>query len=175
MIIIGESERRLRRLFSKARLNSPCVIFFDEIDSICCEDSSSVGKRVLSTLLNELDGVSALKQVLVVGATNRPQDLNRSLLRPGRFDRLIYVPLPDFEARKAIFKLNLRKVKLDFNLEEAAVSLAKLTEGYSGAEVVNICKQASIYLLNDLINSSTQSITLIIPLDIYLFWNNILK
>uniref|UniRef100_A0A3B0MRN5 Aaa family ATPase, putative n=1 Tax=Theileria annulata TaxID=5874 RepID=A0A3B0MRN5_THEAN len=152
---VGESERRLRRLFSKARLNSPCVIFFDEIDSICCDDSSSVSKRVLSTLLNELDGVSALKHVLVVAATNRPQDLNRSLLRPGRFDRLIYVPLPDFEARKAIFQLNLRKVKLDFDLEEAAESLAKLTEGYSGAEVVNICKQASLYLLNDIINSSS--------------------
>ncbi|UKJ90091.2 hypothetical protein MACJ_001019 [Theileria orientalis] len=162
---VGESERNIRRLFSKARTNSPCVIFFDEIDSICSEDSTSVSRRVLSTLLNEMDGVSSLKQVLVVAATNRPQDLSPSLLRPGRFDKLIYVPLPDFEARKAIFLINLKKVKVDFDLEEVAHKLSSLTQGYSGAEVVSICRQASMFLLSELIdhyeslktNSTTQS------------------
>ncbi|BAM39768.1 uncharacterized protein TOT_020000039 [Theileria orientalis strain Shintoku] len=161
---VGESERNIRRLFSKARVNSPCVIFFDEIDSVCSDDSSGVGRRVLGTLLNEMDGVSPLKQVLVVGATNRPQDLSKSLLRPGRFDRLIYVPLPDFAARKAIFLINFAKVKVDFHMEDVAHKLASLTHGYSGAEVVSICRQASMYLLNEIIeqyesipNSTAQS------------------
>ncbi|KAK4165953.1 P-loop containing nucleoside triphosphate hydrolase protein [Cladorrhinum sp. PSN259] len=153
---VGESERAVRRLFQRAREVSPSMIFFDEIDSIAGVRSgfsssassgkggggSSGGVNVLTTLLNEMDGFEALHGVVVLAATNRPQALDPALLRPGRFDELIYVSPPDESARKAIFEkvASKRKMHEDVDIEQ----LVTKTAGYSGAEIKGICAAAGV-------------------------------
>jgi AAA family ATPase len=151
---VGESERAVRRLFQRAREVSPSMIFFDEIDSIAGQrsgfshssaSSSSSGHsgiNVLTTLLNEMDGFEALHGVVVLAATNRPQALDPALLRPGRFDELIYVSPPDLDARRAIFaKVSVqRKMHPEVDIDR----LAQETEGYSGAEIKGICAAAGV-------------------------------
>lgn len=139
----GESEANVRELFDKARQSAPCILFFDELDSIATKRGNSVGDagdRVLNQLLTEMDGMTAKKTVFVIGATNRPDIIDPALLRPGRLDQLIYIPLPDEESRYQIFRASLRKSpvssKVDFKL------LAKMTEGYSGADITAICQRA---------------------------------
>ena len=109
---LGESERALASLFRRARQASPSVIFFDEIDAIASKrggaDSGSSGDRLLSQLLTELDGISPLKRVVIVGATNRPDLLDNALTRPGRIDRKVYVGVPDYESRKGILEIGLK-------------------------------------------------------------------
>lgn len=111
---VGESERAVREVFRKARQVAPSVIFFDEIDALGSERtsgaSSSVQERVLAQLLTELDGVTPLGDVTILAATNRPDRIDKALLRPGRLDRIIYVPLPDRETRQEIFKIKLQKI-----------------------------------------------------------------
>lgn len=111
---MGESERAVREVFRKARQVAPSVIFFDEIDALGGERSSgsstSVQERVLAQLLTELDGVTPLGDVTVLAATNRPDRIDKALLRPGRLDRIVYVPLPDEETRREIFKIKLCKM-----------------------------------------------------------------
>lgn len=111
---VGESERAIREVFRKARQVAPSIIFFDEIDALGSERSSgsstSVQERVLAQLLTELDGVTPLGDVTVLAATNRPDRIDRALLRPGRLDRIVYVPLPNSDTRKEIFKLKLSKM-----------------------------------------------------------------
>lgn len=145
---VGESERAVRRLFERAREVSPSMIFFDEIDSIAGQrhgfgsgtgTTSHGGLNVLTTLLNEMDGFETMQGVLVLAATNRPESLDPALLRPGRFDELIYVGPPDLEARKAILTNIAAKRRLkDVDVE----TLADITDGYSGAELVGICRSA---------------------------------
>ncbi|KAK4671044.1 AAA+-type ATPase [Podospora pseudoanserina] len=150
---VGESERAVRRLFQRAREVAPSMIFFDEIDSIAGQRSgfsssssksngSSGGVNVLTTLLNEMDGFEALHGVVVLAATNRPHALDPALLRPGRFDELIYVSPPDQEARRAIFtKVGAkRKMNDDVDIDK----LVEDTEGYSGAEIKGICAAAGV-------------------------------
>lgn len=150
---VGESERAVRRLFERAREVSPSMIFFDEIDSIAGQrhgfgsaggsggaTTSHGGLNVLTTLLNEMDGFETMQGVLVLAATNRPQALDPALLRPGRFDELIYVGPPDLEARTAILAGVKGKRRLAPDVDVAA--LAEATEGYSGAEIVGICRSA---------------------------------
>jgi AAA family ATPase len=151
---VGESERAVRRLFQRAREVSPSMIFFDEIDSIAGQrsgfssgssSSSSSGHggiNVLTTLLNEMDGFEALHGVVVLAATNRPQALDPALLRPGRFDELIYVSPPDEDARRAIFaKVAARRsMHEDVDVDR----LAEETDGYSGAEIKGICAAAGV-------------------------------
>ncbi|RDL31428.1 AAA family ATPase-like protein [Venustampulla echinocandica] len=140
---VGESERAVRDIFARARAASPSVIFFDEIESIGSKregSSRNSSVNVLTTLLNEMDGIETLKGVTVLAATNRPQVLDLALIRPGRFDQLIYVPPPDLAGREAILRVKQRKMDMgdDVDIPE----LAKLTEGYSGAELVGICQAA---------------------------------
>ena len=144
---VGESEKTLRELFRKARQAAPCIIFIDEIDSIAhirgTEDfDSGVTERVVDTLLTEMDGLSELKGVVVIGATNRPDAIDPALLRPGRFDKIIEIPMPDREARLEIFKVHTKRMPLakDVKLEE----LAELTEGYTGAEIENVVREAGM-------------------------------
>lgn len=139
---VGESERSVREVFRKARAAAPCVIFFDEIDSIASERDSagSKGLNVLTTLLNEMDGFEALKGVLVLAATNKPDALDPAIMRPGRFDSHIYLGPPSEVARKAIFTINTKGIKLMHELDYG--ELAKATEGYSGAEIVKACNSA---------------------------------
>ena len=119
---VGESEKTVREIFEKARQIAPSIIFFDEIDSIAINrgqdnsSSSSVNDKVVSTLLNEMDGMEVLSNVFIVATTNRPDVIDQSLLRTGRLDSIIYVPLPDFNARKEIFRIRLEKLPLDHDV-----------------------------------------------------------
>ncbi|KAB2576495.1 ATPase family gene 2 protein [Lasiodiplodia theobromae] len=149
---VGETERAVREVFRKARAASPSIIFFDEIDSIAASRESGKqlsGLNVLTTLLNEMDGIESLKGVLVLAATNRPDVLDSALMRPGRFDAILYVGPPNIEARLAILNIRLvengRPLADDVDLQE----LATLTEGYSGAEIVEICSEAARTTLRD--------------------------
>lgn len=140
---VGESERAVRNIFARARAASPSIIFFDEIESIGSKRESSGksnGVNVLTTLLNEMDGIETLKGVTVLAATNQPQALDLALLRPGRFDQLLYVAPPDLKGREEI--LRVKKRKMDFAEDVDIPELARLTDGYSGAELVGICQTA---------------------------------
>jgi len=149
---VGESERAIREIFRKARQAAPCVVFFDEIDSIAPRRGSGLGdsrvtERVISQLLTELSGLEELRKVVVIAATNRPDILDPALLRPGRFDRLIYVPPPDREARLEILRIHTRGMPLadDVNLEE----LADRTEGYTGADLEALCQTAAMLAIRE--------------------------
>jgi len=142
----GESEANVRDIFDKARAASPCVLFFDELDAIAKARGSSLGDaggaadRVINQILTEMDGVGAKKNVFIIGATNRPDIIDPAILRPGRLDQLIYIPLPDDKSRINILKAALKKspVAKDVDLE----FLAKKTAGFSGADLTEICQRA---------------------------------
>ena len=156
---VGESEKAIREIFRRARTYAPAVIFFDEIDAIAPRRGSGIGdahvtERIVSQLLTEMDGLEELHDVVVIAATNRADLLDPALLRPGRFDRIIEVGLPDLEARREIFKIHMSKHKnvLDSNLEELADRLASITEGFSGAEIEAICKEAAVAALREFLD-----------------------
>ncbi len=146
---VGESEKGVRKIFEKARQASPTIIFFDEIDSIArmrgSEESSGGTERVVNQLLTEMDGLEELTGVVVIGATNRADMLDAALLRPGRFDKVIATPVPDTTARDSIFKIHTRNMPLaeDVNIDE----LAKNTEGYVGADIEAVCREAALIAL----------------------------
>jgi len=147
---VGESEKAIREIFRKARQAAPCIIFFDEIESIVTrkeliEDTSGVANRVTSQLLAEMDGIEELTDVIVLGATNRPDLLDPAILRPGRFDRVIYVPPPDEKSRYQILKIYTKKMPLapDVSLKD----LAARTEWYSGADLAALCREAAMNAL----------------------------
>ncbi|EDX04839.1 GD22101 [Drosophila simulans] len=150
---VGESERAVREVFRKARQVAPAIVFFDEIDAIGGERSegdgsssgSSVKERVLTQLLTELDGVEALQNVTIVAATNRPDMIDKALLRPGRIDRILYVGLPQCEARREILKIKLRAMPISNDVD--VEKLVQLTEGYSGAEIQAVCHEAALRAL----------------------------
>jgi len=144
---VGESERAIREIFRKARMAAPAVVFFDEIDALVPPrgarfGDSGVSERVISQLLTELDGIETLENVVVLAATNRPDMVDPAVLRPGRFDRLIYVPPPDEKTRLQIFKIHTRKMPLDEDV--SLEKLAALTEGYTGADIAAICREAAM-------------------------------
>ncbi len=145
---VGESERAVREIFRKARQAAPALIFFDEIDSIVpargTGGDTQVTERVVSQFLTELDGLVELKDVIIVAATNRPDLLDRSLLRPGRFDRLVYIPMPDKIARRKIFEINLSRMA---SSEVSPQWLAEMTEGHSGADLEMFCREAGMLAL----------------------------
>ncbi|XP_050376415.1 cell division control protein 48 homolog E-like [Argentina anserina] len=149
----GESEANVREIFDKARQSAPCVLFFDELDSIATQRGSSVGDaggaadRVLNQLLTEMDGMSAKKTVFIIGATNRPDIIDPALLRPGRLDQLIYIPLPDEASRLQIFKACLRKSPVSKDVDLAV--LACHTHGFSGADITEICQRACKYAIRE--------------------------
>eukprot|EP00956_Cyclotella_meneghiniana_P035793 scaffold118286_cov76-Cyclotella_meneghiniana.AAC.1 len=142
----GGSEANVRDLFDKARAASPCILFFDEMDSIARArgsggGSSETSDRVINQILSEIDGIGSGKTLFIIGATNRPDILDPGIMRPGRLDQLIYIPLPDYESRVSIFKANLRKspVAEDVTFE----LLAEVTDGFSGADITEICQRAA--------------------------------
>jgi transitional endoplasmic reticulum ATPase len=142
----GESEANVRDLFDKARAAAPCILFFDEMDSIAKSrggggGGSDAGDRVINQILTEIDGVGAKKSVFVIGATNRPDILDNAVTRPGRLDQLIYIPLPDYASRLSIFNANLRKSPVEPGVD--LDKLAKATEGFSGADITEICQRAA--------------------------------
>ncbi|KAG1146078.1 hypothetical protein G6F37_004970 [Rhizopus arrhizus] len=143
----GESEANVRDVFDKARAAAPCVMFFDELDSIAkarggsAGDAGGAGDRVLNQILTEMDGMNAKKNVFVIGATNRPDQIDPALLRPGRLDQLIYIPLPDETSRLSILKATLRKSPVSPDVDLGI--LAKHTQGFSGADLAEICQRAA--------------------------------
>ncbi len=146
---VGESEKGIRKVFERARQVAPCVVFFDELDALAgrrgVEAGTKVTERVLNQLLAELDGLEGLKDVTVIGATNRPDMLDPALLRPGRFDRIILVDIPDAESRRKIIEVHTRSTPLskDVELQE----LVKLTEGFVGADIESLVMEAAMHAL----------------------------
>jgi len=154
---VGESEKAIREIFRKARQSAPCIIFMDEVDSITPKrggsHDSNATERVVSQLLTEIDGLSKLKNVVVVMATNRPDIIDPAILRPGRTDRFISLDVPNLKARKEILKIHTRKMTLasDVNIDE----LAKITEGYTGADIAAATKEAGMLAVRKFIGKST--------------------
>ena len=149
---VGESEKAIRQIFRRARQVAPTIIFFDEIDAIAPRrglrhDTSGVTDRIVNQLLTEMDGIEPLRNVVVIAATNRPDILDPALLRPGRFDRLIYVPPPDKRARLEILRIHTRNMPLadDVDLEH----LATTTEGYTGADLEALVREAAMIALRE--------------------------
>merc|ERR1719430_1379077 len=142
----GESEANVRDVFDKARSAAPCVLFFDELDSIAKSrggsggDAGGAGDRVINQILTEMDGMGSKKNVFIIGATNRPDIIDPAILRPGRLDQLIYIPLPDDASRIQILKANLRKSPIAKDVD--VDYLAKMTKGFSGADLTEICQRA---------------------------------
>ena len=148
---VGESEKGIRKIFERARQVAPCIIFFDEIDSIAgrrgYETGTKVTERVLNQLLAEMDGLEELTDIVVLAATNRPDMLDSALLRPGRFDRIIFSGLPNKKARLEIFKIHTKTMPLakDISLEK----LAEKTDGYVGADIEAVCREAGMLALRE--------------------------
>ncbi len=150
---IGEGARLVRDLFDLAKQKAPSIIFIDELDSVGAKrlDVATSGdrevQRTLMQLLSEMDGFTAIRNVKIIGATNRPDILDDALLRPGRFDRIIDVGLPDDEARVQIFEINIKHMNVDKKV--SAKKLADMTEGLSGAEIKNLCTEAGMLAIRD--------------------------
>lgn len=154
---VGESEKAVRSLFTKARTNAPSIIFFDEIDGLAVirgkeSDGVSVSDRVMSQLLVELDGLHQRVDVTVIAATNRPDKIDPALLRPGRFDRLLYVGPPNNTDREEIFRIHLRKISCSSDI--SIMELASLTEGFTGADISLICREAAVAAIEECLDAS---------------------
>jgi transitional endoplasmic reticulum ATPase len=149
---VGESEKAIREIFRKGRMAAPSVIFIDEVDSIIPRrgagySDSGVTSRVISQLLTEMDGLESLQNVMVIAATNRPDILDPAMLRPGRFDRLIHVPAPDEESRLEILKIYTKEMPLADDVD--LIHLARETNGYSGADIASLCREAGMHVLRN--------------------------
>ncbi|TDH15955.1 hypothetical protein EPR50_G00014490 [Perca flavescens] len=157
----GESEANVRDVFDKARQAAPCILFFDELDSIAKSrgggggDASGAADRVINQILTEMDGMSDKKNVFIIGATNRPDIIDSAILRPGRLDQLIYIPLPDKPSRTAILNANLRKspVARDVDLDY----LSDITDGFSGADLTEICQRACKMAIREAIEAEIKA------------------
>jgi transitional endoplasmic reticulum ATPase len=145
---VGESEKGIREVFRKARQASPCVVFFDELDSVASRRSSvgagdsHVGDRIVSQLLTEMDGLQDLKGVVVIGATNRPDIIDEALLRPGRFDRILEIPLPDNDSIRDILRIHMARKPIDKDID--LDKIVALIKGFSGAEIAALVNAAAM-------------------------------
>ncbi len=146
---VGKSEEGVRKVFERARQVSPCVIFFDEIDALAgkrgMEMGTKVTERVLNQMLSEMDGIEDLKNVVVIGATNRPDMLDSALMRPGRFDKILLVDVPDEKSREKIIEIHTKKMPLDSSVKMR--ELIKKTEGFVGADIENLIREAALIAL----------------------------
>jgi len=153
---VGKSEEGMRKIFERARQVAPCIIFFDELDSLAgkrgYETGTKVTERVLNQMLAEMDGLEDLNDVLVIGATNRPDMLDSALLRPGRFDRILLVNAPDEKGRENILKIHMEKMPVE-NKNKIIKEFAKKTEGYTGADLESFVREAAMLALREDINS----------------------
>lgn len=157
----GESEANVREVFDKARAASPCVLFFDELDSVGIArgsggggDGGGAGDRVLNQLLTEMDGVGVKKNLFFIGATNRPDILDEALIRPGRLDQLIYIPLPDKPSRVNVLKAVLRKSPIHPNINFEF--LGDLTDGFTGADITELCQRSTKAAIRESIEADEQ-------------------
>jgi len=156
---VGESEKGIREIFRKARQASPCIVFFDELDAVAprrgrSEGDGHVTERVISQMLTEMDGLEDLKGVVIIGATNRPDILDEALLRPGRFDRILEVPIPDKEARHEILKIHTSRKPLDNDVD--INKLVDLTDGYTGADITAAVNAAAMSAIKEQVTSMNE-------------------
>lgn len=157
----GESEANVREIFDKARQAAPCVLFFDELDSIAkarggsSGDAGGAGDRVINQILTEMDGMGSKKNVFIIGATNRPDIIDPAIMRPGRLDQLLYIPLPDEKSRINILKANLRKTPIAEGVDIGY--LARNTVGFSGADLTEICQRACKLAIRESIEAAVRS------------------
>uniref|UniRef100_A0A8C7NPI1 vesicle-fusing ATPase n=1 Tax=Oncorhynchus mykiss TaxID=8022 RepID=A0A8C7NPI1_ONCMY len=157
----GESEANVRDVFDKARQAAPCILFFDELDSIAksrgggAGDAGGAADRVINQILTEMDGMSNKKNVFIIGATNRPDIIDSAILRPGRLDQLIYIPLPDTASRTAILNANLRKSPIARDVDLAYLS--GITQGFSGADLTEICQRACKLAIREAIEAEIKA------------------
>ena len=150
---VGESERAIRSLFIRAKNSSPCIIFFDELDALVpkrSNENNNSGERVVNQLLTEMDGLEDRKQIFIIAATNRPDIIDPAMLRPGRLDKLLYVPLPDFENRCAILDTITKNLKLDLDIDFEKIYKDKRIEGFSGADIASLVREAQLHALKRL-------------------------
>lgn len=158
-MFVGVGPSRVRDMFSMARKSAPCILFIDEIDAVGRKRGGrSFGghneqENTLNQLLVEMDGFNTTTNVVVLAATNRVDILDHALLRPGRFDRQIFVPAPDIKGRASIFKVHLKPLKTNLNREEISRKLAALTPGFTGADIANVCNEAALIAARDLNDS----------------------
>merc|ERR1712196_422367 len=156
----GESEGNVREVFDKARQAAPCVLFFDELDSIASArggnsgDGGGAGDRVINQMLTEMDGINSKKSVFIIGATNRPDIIDPAIIRPGRLDQLVYIPLPDEASRANILASALRKSPVAEDVDLGF--LARSTNGYSGADLTEICQRAVKFAIRESIEKEIQ-------------------
>jgi transitional endoplasmic reticulum ATPase len=150
---VGDSEKAMREVFRKARQTSPTILFFDEIDALVPrrgasgDSGSKVNDKMVNQMLTEMDGLEALNDVVVIAATNRPDMVDPALLRQGRFDRIVYIPIPDVESRKKIFEIYLKEMPVAKGVD--AKKLADLSEGYVGADIEGVCREAAMIALRE--------------------------
>jgi transitional endoplasmic reticulum ATPase len=156
--LAGQSEAAVRDILYRARENSPSIVFFDEIDALASKDSMKTPEvsRAVSQFLTEMDGIKPKDRVIIVATTNRPQILDPALLRPGRFDKIFYVPPPDLKARADIFRIHLKGVPADGEVDYDLLSLG--TEGYSGADIASIVDEAKLIALREQLRKDSASI-----------------
>ena len=159
-MFVGVGPARVRDMFAMARKHSPCILFIDEIDAVGRKRGRNVGggnseaENTLNQLLVEMDGFNTgQSNIIVLGATNRMDILDNALLRPGRFDRQIYVPAPDIKGRASIFKVHLGELKTDLDKEDLARKMAALTPGFTGADIANVCNEAALIAARELAGS----------------------
>jgi transitional endoplasmic reticulum ATPase len=156
----GESEGNVREVFDKARQAAPCVLFFDELDSIASARGGSSGDgggaadRVINQMLTEMDGINSKKSVFIIGATNRPDIIDPAIIRPGRLDQLVYIPLPDEASRHSILTASLRKSPIAGDVDLGY--LAKHTNGFSGADLTEICQRSVKFAIRESIENEIQ-------------------
>jgi len=157
---VGESEKGVREIFRKARQAAPCIVFLDEVDAIVpirgTGSGSHVTENVVSQILTEIDGLEELHNVLIIGATNRLDIVDPAILRPGRFDRIIEVPMPDAKGRENIFKIHTKKKPLEKDVDFG--KLVELSDGFSGAEIAAVANRAAISALKRYVGGKTQSV-----------------
>jgi len=156
---VGESEKAVRQIFRRAKLLAPAIVFFDEIDAIAPvrgSDTSRVTERIVAQLLSEMDGIAEMQDVVVIATTNRPDLVDPALLRPGRLEKLIFVPPPGEKERYEIFRVHTKKMKLadDVDLHE----LAKRTEGYTGADIAAVCREAGMAAIREAVREGKEHI-----------------
>ncbi|XP_034941777.1 AFG3-like protein 2 [Chelonus insularis] len=158
-MFVGVGPSRVRDMFTMARKHAPCILFIDEIDAVGRKrggrsfSSHSEQENTLNQLLVEMDGFNTTTNVVVLAATNRIDILDKALLRPGRFDRQIFVPAPDIKGRASIFKVHLKPLKTNLNKEDLARKMASLTPGMTGADIANVCNEAALIAARDLLNN----------------------
>ena len=150
---VGESERAIRSLFIRAKNSSPCIIFFDELDALVpkrSNENNNSSERVVNQLLTEMDGLEDRKQIFIIAATNRPDIIDPAMLRPGRLDKLLYVPLPDYEDRCSILKTITKDLKLSTDVDFEKINKDKRMEGFSGADIAALVRESQLHALKRL-------------------------